>query len=89
MHAVLVHATINDLGPAREMLANDVVPGVSAAPGFQAGYWTWNDAQTNGVTMVIFDSESNARATAARVGDMVTDAVTINSIEVREVVASA
>ncbi len=89
MHAVLVHATINDLDPAREMLASGVVPQVSAAPGFQAGYWTWNDGQTNGVSMIVFDTEDNARAAAERVGGMVTDAVTIDSTEVREVVASA
>jgi hypothetical protein len=39
--------------------------------------------------MVIFDSEENARAVADRVSGMVTDAVTLESVEVREVVASA
>ena len=89
MHAVVVRVKINDPEPAREMLTSGVVPQVSAAPGFQAGYWTWDDGGSNGVSMVIFDSEDNARATAGRVSEMVSDAVSIESVEVREVVASA
>jgi len=89
MHAVVVRVTINDLEPAREMLTSGVVPRVSAAPGFQAGYWTWDDGQTNGVSIVVFDSEENARAAADRVSGMIGEAVSLESVEVREVVASA
>src|SRR5262249_17201959 len=89
MHAVVVRVTINDADGGRELLTSEVVPRVSAAPGFQAGYWTWDDGQTNGVSMVVFDSEDNARAAADFVPAMVGDAVTLDSVEIREVVASA
>lgn len=89
MHAVLVRVTINDAESGRKLLTSEVVPRVSAAPGFQAGYWTWDDGQTNGVSMVVFDSEDNARAAADRVPGMISDAISLESIEVREVVASA
>lgn len=89
MHAVVVRVKINDADSGRETLTSAVVPRVSAAPGFQAGYWTWDEGQTNGVSMVVFDSEDNARAAADQVGGMITEAISLESIEVREVVASA
>ncbi|HET7739538.1 MAG TPA: hypothetical protein VFL67_02670 [Mycobacterium sp.] len=90
MYAVAVHVTINDAVRARELLDSQVVPAVSAAPGFRAAYWTWpTDAPTNGLSLAVFDSEDNARAVAQVVPGMASDAVTMNSVEVREVVASA
>jgi hypothetical protein len=64
-----------------------VVPGVSQAPGFVAGYWTRKD--DSGVAMVIFESEDAAQAMSERVPSMVPDVVTLQDIEVREVVAHA
>jgi hypothetical protein len=48
--------------------------------------------ETNGLSMVIFDSEENARAAGDRVSAIAADArddVTLDGVEVREVVASA
>ena len=87
MHAVVVKVTIGDREAAQQRLDQDVVPQVSQAPGFQAGYWTWKD--NNGLSMVIFDSEENARAGAQRVEGGVPEGVTLEGVEVREVVASA
>jgi hypothetical protein len=39
--------------------------------------------------MLVFESEEAARAMAGRIGDNVPDAVTLESVEVREVAASA
>jgi hypothetical protein len=90
MHAVVVRVTLNDAERARELLNSQVVPQVSRAPGFKTGHWTWpTGGADNGLAMVIFDSEENARAAADRVKGMVTDAVALESVEVREVVASA
>ena len=90
MHAVAVHVRINDAERARELLNSRVVPAVSGAPGFKAAYWTWpTDGPTNGLSLAIFDSEDNARAVAERVPAMADDAVNVESVEVREVVASA
>jgi hypothetical protein len=63
------------------------VPQASRAPGFQAGYWTRDG--NSGLSMAIFDSEENARAAAERVPTMVPEGVTMEGVEVREVVASA
>ena len=40
MHAVVVTVTISDHETAESHLREQVVPGVSQAPGFVAGYWT-------------------------------------------------
>lgn len=91
MHAVVVRVTVNDLERAQQTLESDVVPQVSRLPGFKAGYWTRaaDGGETQGLSMVVFDSEDNARAAAERVRGTVPDTVTLEGIEVREVVASA
>ena len=53
MHAVVVKVTINDPEPAERNLREQVVPGVSQAPGFVAGYWTRED--NDGLAMILFD----------------------------------
>jgi pseudouridine-5'-phosphate glycosidase len=89
MHALVVNVTINDLESATEMLNSQVVPQVSQAPGFVAGYWTRSD--NRGLSMVVFESEDAAQAAAQRLQSEGTgsDAVTLDSAELREVVASA
>ncbi|MGH2973417.1 MAG: hypothetical protein ACRDLL_00905 [Solirubrobacterales bacterium] len=87
MHAVVVTVTVNDREAATSHLRESVVPGVSQAPGFVAGYWTRGD--DGGLSMVVFESEDAAKAMSERVPGLVTDAVTIKNVEVREVVASA
>jgi hypothetical protein len=42
MHAVVVRVTIHNADRTREVLNGQVVPQVSGAPGFKAGYWTWS-----------------------------------------------
>jgi stage III sporulation protein SpoIIIAA len=87
VHAVVVTVTISDHEVAESHLREQVVPGVSQAPGFVAGYWTRKDH--SGVGMVIFESEDAAEAMSERVPSMVPDVVTVDNIEVREVVAHA
>lgn len=81
--------TIGDREAAQQRLDQDVVPQVSQAPGFQAGYWTWKD--NTGLSMVIVDSEDAANQMADRARQMVEsiDAVSLEGVEVREVVAHA
>ena len=43
MHAVVVRVSIADFDGSVEELRTRVVPGVSQAPGFVAGYWTRKD----------------------------------------------
>jgi hypothetical protein len=87
VHAVVVRLTVNDREAATSHLREQVVPGVSQAPGFVAGYWTRKD--DTGLAMVIFESEEAAKTMSERVPSMVTDAVTLGDIEVREVVEHA
>jgi hypothetical protein len=93
MHALVTRVTIHDADRTRELLNSQVVPGISGAPGFHAGYWTWSadGGERNGLAMMVFDSEENARAAGDRVraAAETSDDVTLDGVEVREVVASA
>ena len=91
MHAVVVNVTINDVEPATEILRTEVVPRASQAPGFVAGYWTRSSESNRGLSMVVFQSEEAAQAAAQQIQAMgaPSDAVTLDSVEVREVVANA
>jgi hypothetical protein len=94
MHALVTRVTIHNADHTREVLNSQVVPQVSAAPGFQTGYWTWltNGGGVNGLALMVFDSEENARAAGDRISAVAADSpddVTLDSVEVREVVASA
>ena len=87
MHAVVVRVTINDREAAESTLREQVVPQVSQAPGFVAGYWTRKDDA--GLSMVIFESEEAANGMSERIPSVVPDTVTLEDIEVREVTAHA
>ncbi len=87
MHAVVVRVTIHDSEPATRALKEQVVPRVSQAPGFVAGYWTGKDS--GGLSMIIFESEDAATAASEQIQSPDPDAVTIDDIELREVVAHA
>jgi hypothetical protein len=87
MHGVVVRVTIKDLDPAEQALREQVVPRVSQAPGFVTGYWLRKD--NNGLSFVIFESEETARAASEMIESPNPDAVTVDEVEVREVVANA
>jgi hypothetical protein len=89
MHAVVVRVTIQDREAATKGLNEDVVPAVSQAPGFVAGYWTRKDGSDQGLSMVVLESEDAANGAAERIQSMAPEAVTVDDVEVREVVASA
>jgi hypothetical protein len=87
MHAVVIKVTINDLAAAQTEL-NELVPRVSGAPGFVAGYWV-GLSQDKGTSMVVFDSETAAQALVAQTAAAPAAAVTIDTVEVGEVIAHA
>jgi len=91
MHAVVVRVTITDFEAARKGLQEEIVPRASSAPGFVAGYWTRSEDGTNGVSMVVFDSEEGARKASEMIRSMADqrEGVTLDDVDVREVVASA
>lgn len=89
MHAVVVRVTVHDVDTAQTMLREQVVPRVKQSPGFVAGYWTRSEGQ--GLSMIVFDSEEHARQAAEMVQTNMPpgDAVTLDDVEVREVVANS
>lgn len=89
MHAVVVTVTIKDFEAGQQMLKDEVVPSVKQAPGFVTGYWT-SAGDNSGMSMLVFETEENARGAAEFIRSQGgSDAVTLETIEVREVVASA
>jgi hypothetical protein len=88
MHAVVVKVTIKDPENAEQMLRSEVVPRVSSAPGFVAGYWTRSGG--GGLSMLVFESEDAARGAASQLqAQPARDEVSVDDVEVREVVAHA
>jgi hypothetical protein len=87
MNAVVVTVTISDHEAADRHLREKIVPGVRQAPGFVAGYWARKD--DSGLGMMMFESEDAAKAMSERVPTMVPEVVTLQNVEVREVVAHA
>jgi hypothetical protein len=87
MHAVVVKVTISDVEAANRQLSEQVVPRVSQAPGFVSGYWTRKD--NTGLSMILFESEDAATRASEMVPTMVPREVTLDDVEVREVVAQA
>jgi hypothetical protein len=89
MHAVVVSVTVNDGQAATSYLRERVVPAVSQAPGFVAGYWVRLEGGSGGRATVVFESEDAARAAAGQFQPAPGGAATIDSIDVGEVVAHA
>jgi hypothetical protein len=87
MHAVVVNVTVNDVEAGLDELREKVVPGIAGAPGFVAGYWTRKG--NSGLSMVVFESEAAANDASERVKSSLPAAVTLDNVEVREVVAHA
>jgi hypothetical protein len=91
MHAVAVRVTIGDVANAQKELHERVVPAVSATPGLVAAYWTRSEDGSNGLSMLVFETEDAARGMADRIrgADWMPETVSLDSAEVREVIASA
>ena len=89
MNAVVVRVTINDRESATQGLREQVVPRVSQAPGFVAGYWTRKEGTDTGLSMVIFESEDAANSAVEQLRGAAPEGVVIDDIEVREVVEHA
>jgi hypothetical protein len=90
MHATVVRVSISDFESAQKGLREQVVPRATAAPGFVAGYWTRSEDGSNGLSMLLWESEDNARAAAEMIrGATTPEGVTLENVEIREVVEQA
>ena len=92
MHAVVVRVNVGNPEAAEQGLHEQVVPRMSQAPGFVAGYWTRSDDRASGLSMLVFESEEAARQAADHIQGpdaMRPDGVTLENVEIREVLANA
>jgi heme-degrading monooxygenase HmoA len=89
MYAVVVRVKVGGGDATVSELRDQVVPRVKSSPGFKAGYWTRSEEGSDGLSIVVFDSEENARAAAERIPQGMPRDVTLEDVQVREVVASA
>jgi hypothetical protein len=88
MHAVVGNVTINDFERGLPLLRDEVVPRVKQTPGLVNAYWL-RSQDNHGMSVIVFESEEAAQALARVIESEGpgTDAVTLNRVEVREVVA--
>ena len=88
MHAVVTRVTIHDREQAEGFLRDQLVPHVSQAEGFVAGYWV-NLGGDKGAGMTIFESDEAAKSAVEGGQRPPDEVVTIDSMDVAEVVANA
>ena len=73
---------------AERFLREQVIPRVSQAPGFVAGYWA-NIGGDRGASMTLYESEEAAKQAVEQLAPPPGEVVTIESMEVGEVVEQA
>lgn len=88
MHAVVGTVTIHDLERGLPVLRERIVPRVAQAPGLVGAYWL-RSRDDRGMSVIVLETEEAAQALARRIEaeGPLTDAVTLDDVEVSEVVA--
>jgi hypothetical protein len=89
MHGVTTRVSIKDFDAAMGALQGQVVPGAKSAPGFVSGTWLHIPENGAGVSLMLFDTEENARAFTDKFEVPAEAPVTLERIYVGEVVAQA
>ena len=87
MHAIVIHANISDLAEAKRGLNEEVIPMMKGALGFLGAYFVAVD-DTHGVSIEVFETEEQARATAPPEGSEA-PGVTLGTLQFGEVMGSA
>jgi hypothetical protein len=88
MHAVIVDVSISNMEQAQQELRERVVPMASQVPGFVSGFWM-EAGDGKGHSVAIFESQEAANRMAEQVRSNAPSGVTIESVDVRAVVAHA
>jgi len=92
MYAVVTNVSIapGQFDGAKKALNEQVVPRVKQAQGFVKGFWTIRDDSSQGTSIAVFKTKQDADTALGMVrnGPM-PPGVTINSAEVRQVIAEA
>jgi len=73
---------------AAEALMSDILPRVRSASGFVAGYWL-EPADGEGFSVVLFDTEQQARGAAPPLSCWAAPGIAITGVEFRRVAAAA
>lgn len=90
MHAVVVGVSISGDADGEEVtrhLREEIVPTISQLPGFVGGYWVRLEGADQGRAVIAFESEDAARGASEKIQPA--PGVTLDSVEVGEVVANA
>jgi hypothetical protein len=90
MYAVVGNVTIKDFERGLPALRDEILPRVRATPGLVSAYWL-RSGDTRGMSLIVLESEEAAKALARTIQaeGPPTDAVTLESIDVHEIVAHA
>jgi hypothetical protein len=91
MHAVVTKVSVSEGEPATKYLREEIVPRVSQAPGLVAAYWVRLEGGDEGNSVIVFESEDQARAAADQIRADVgsNPGVSLRDVSVGEVVANA
>ncbi len=89
MHAALVTVTIDpgQAPAAAAALMDDILPEVTSAPGFAAGYWL-EPADGQGFSILLFDTEEQARQAAEAAASWPAPGISIDGVQIRRVAVS-
>lgn len=88
MHAMVFQVKIHDQEEARRILDEQIVPGLSSAPGFVGGYWV-ETTDGAGISVIAFESEEAVNRAAASGPRPHSDALTVETVTIGAVVARA
>jgi hypothetical protein len=90
LYAALISLTIDpDQAPAAaQALTSHILPTLRSAPGFVAGYWLDPTNDGDGFSLVLFESEEQAREALPPVCNWDAPGVTINGVDFRRVAAT-
>ena len=93
MYAVLIEVNVTgvDRDQGLTALREQIVPAISAMPGFQSGTWLSGNQDDRGLSLTLWDTEANAKVMADRFGIGSNPAMSamVARCEVREVAATA
>jgi len=92
MYAVVTNVSIapGQFDGARKTLNEQVVPRLKQTQGFVKGFWTVRDDSSQGTSIAVFKTKQDAESAMGMVRNTpAPPGVTVNSVEVREVIAEA
>ena len=89
MHALVTRTRVNDPETAAKVAREERAPSARQQPGFVAAYWISLENGNEGISVRIFESEEAAQRAKDETGASPSDAVSVETREVGEVIASA